>query len=263
MIGYNHLGKNGRLGNQMFQYATTRGIAASKGYDFTIPDSDFQDQWNDHQLFDAFRMSGAKNIGFIDAQYYKEPDNHSHVYLQDFVDNCPDNISLYGYFQTEKYFKHIANDIREDFTFVDNILTPCKEAFSFDDVISLHVRRSDYLSATNVAYHSNCGDNYYENALKEFDSNLPVLIFSDDTEWCKQQDIFKPKRFFISETGNNLMDMCLMTMCNHHIIANSSFSWWGAWLANSQNVVAPKQWYGPAGEHQSTQDLYLPHWKVL
>ena len=132
MIGYNHLGKNGRLGNQMFQYATTRGIAASKGYDFIIPDSDFQDQWNDHQLFDAFRMSGAKNIGFIDAQYYKEPDNHSHVYLQDFVDNCPDNISLYGYFQTEKYFKHIANDIREDFTFVDNILTPCKEAFSLD-----------------------------------------------------------------------------------------------------------------------------------
>ena len=127
----------------------------------------------------------------------------------------------------------------------------------------MHVRRSDYLSTTNVAYHSNCGDNYYENAINEFDSNLPVLIFSDDTEWCKQQDIFKPKRFFISETGNNLMDMCLMTMCNHHIIANSSFSWWGAWLANSQNVVAPKQWYGPAGAHQSTQDLYLPHWKVL
>ena len=263
MIGYNHLGKNGRLGNQMFQYATTRGIAAKKEYDFIIPDSDFGDQWNDHQLFDAFELSSAKNIGFIDGEYYKEPDNHSHVYLEEYVNDCPDNVSLYGYFQTEKYFNHIEDEIRKDFTFVEKILTPCKEAFSFDGVISLHVRRSDYLSQTNVSYHGNCGENYYKNALKEFDSNLPVLIFSDDTRWCKQQEIFQPERFFISETGNNLMDMCLMTMCNHHIIANSSFSWWGAWLNNSQNVVAPKQWYGPSASHLPTKDLYLPHWKVL
>jgi hypothetical protein len=263
MIGYNHLGKNGRLGNQMFQYATTRGIAAKKGYDFIIPDSDFRDQWNDHQLFDAFEMTGVKNIGFIDGEYYKEPDNHSHIYSEDYVNKCPDNVSLYGYFQTEKYFSHISDEIRKDFTFKKEILNPCKEAFDFKEVLSLHVRRSDYLSAHNVSFHGNCGSDYYQNALAQFDSDLPVIIFSDDTEWCKQQEIFKPERFLISETGNNLMDLCLMTMCTHHIIANSSFSWWGAWLANSQNVVAPKQWYGPAGSHQSTQDLYLSHWKVL
>ena len=263
MIGYNHLGKNGRLANQMFQYATTRGIAASKGYDFAIPPSDFQDQWNDHQLFSAFKLSNVKNIGFINGDYYKEPDNHSHIYLQEFVDNCPDNVSLYGYFQTEKYFKHISDEIREDFTFKDDILDPCKEAFDFTDVISLHVRRSDYLLPQHASHHGLCSLEYYQSALSEFDEELPVLIFSDDPDWCEEQEIFQPDRFLISRTNDNLMDMCLMTMCNHHIIANSSFSWWGAWLADSKNVIAPTQWYGPAGVHLSTQDLYPTHWKNL
>jgi hypothetical protein len=263
MIGCNHLGKNGRLANQMFQYAATRGIAAAKGYDFVIPSSDFVDQWNDHQLFNAFKLSSVTNIGYVEGEYYKEQDNHSHIYSQDFVEKCPDNISLYGYFQTEKYFKHIENQIRDDFIFVDEIWNPCKEAFNFDEVISLHVRRTDYLLPQHSSHHGQCTLEYYEEALNNFDSNLPVLIFSDDTKWCKEQDIFKSERFFVSETENNLMDLCLMTMCSHHIVANSSFSWWGAWLADSQNVVAPKKWYGPAGSHLSTQDLYLPTWKLI
>ena len=263
MIGYNHLGKNGRLANQMFQYATTRGIAASNGYDFTIPPSDFKDQWNEHQLFEAFKLPYVKHIGYVEGDYYKEPDNCSHVFSQDFVDNCPDNVSLYGYFQSEKYFKHIENQIREDFIFVDEIWNPCKEAFEFDEVISLHVRRSDYLKPEHFSFHGLCSFEYYQKALEQFDSSLPVLIFSDDTDWCKQQDLFKPDRFLVSETGNNLMDLCLMTMCSHHIIANSSFSWWGAWLADSKNVVAPKNWYSSGGSHLSTQDLYLSHWTLL
>lgn len=263
MIGYNHLGKNGRLANQMFQYAATRGIAASNGYEFTIPHSDFKDQWSEHQLFEAFKLPSVKHVGYIQGEYYKEPDNHSHIYLEDFVNQCPDNVSLYGYFQTEKYFKHIENQIREDFIFVDEIWNPCKESFDFDKIISLHVRRTDYLKPEHASHHGQCSLEYYENALEKLDKNLPVLIFSDEPEWCKQQDLFASERFLVSETENNLMDLCLMSMCSHHIIANSSFSWWGAWLANSENVVAPKNWYGPAGDHLSTQDLYLPHWKVL
>jgi hypothetical protein len=263
MIGYNHLGKNGRLANQMFQYAATRGIAASKGYEFAIPHSDFRDQWNEHQLFDAFKLSSVKHIQYVDGEYYKEPDGNSHIYSQEFVDSCPDNVSLYGYFQTEKYFKHIKNQIREDFIFVDEIWNPCKEAFTFDKVISLHVRRTDYLLPQHSSHHGQCDLEYYQKALDSFNKDLPVLVFSDDPEWCKQQDIFSSERFFISETGSNLMDMCLMTMCSHHIIANSSFSWWGAWLSNSNDVIAPIKWYGPAGSHLSTQDLYLPNWTLL
>jgi hypothetical protein len=263
MIGYNYLGKNGRLANQMFQYASLRGISAFKGYEFMIPPSEFKDQWNHHQLFNAFIMESVKNVGYIGGNYYKEPDNCSHIYLQEYVDGCPDNVSLHGYFQSEKYFKHIEDEIRKDFIFKDEILNPCKEAFSFDKIISLHVRRTDYLLPQHSSHHGQCSLEYYQEALDNFSVDIPVLIFSDDTEWCKQQDIFKSERFLISETGDNLMDLCLMSMCSHHIIANSSFSWWGAWLANSENVIAPKKWYGPAGSHLSTQDLYLSHWKVI
>ena len=261
MIGYDHLGKNGRLGNQMFQYAALRGVAAKHGYEFIIPDSNFEDEWNTHQLFEAFTLPNLKNKGYISSGYYKEEDKQSHIFSQEYVDNCPDNVSLYGFFQTEKYFENIADSIREDFTFKEEILNPCKEEFDFTEAISLHVRRGDYVKKSY--YHPTCPLEYYEEALKQFDSNIPVIIFSDDVNWCKQQKIFSTDRFMTSDTGWNLIDLCLMSMCSHHIIANSSFSWWGAWLSGSDNVIAPKTWYGPAAEGVLTTDLIPERWKML
>ena len=114
MIGHNHIGRNGRFGNQMFQYAATRGIAAARGYDFIIPDGprtdeEFVDEEQQHKLFMAFDMTGAKNIGLLEAGYRKEA---SFRYDQNIVDECPDNVNLYGYFQSEKYFKHIEDESR-------------------------------------------------------------------------------------------------------------------------------------------------------
>jgi hypothetical protein len=74
---------------------------------------------------------------------------------------------------------------------------------------------------------------------------------------------FSSDRFMVSESGWNLSDMCLMTLCSHHIIANSSFSWWGAWLSGSNDVVAPKKWYGPAASDVKTTDLIPARWKTL
>ena len=85
MIGFNHLGQHGRLGNQMFQYAAIRGIAAARGYDFCIPQSDFVDEWKDHQLFETFKMPHSKNRGYqLQPQYYQEQQFH---YDQAYVDN--------------------------------------------------------------------------------------------------------------------------------------------------------------------------------
>ena len=102
-------------------------------------------------------------------------------------------------------------------------------------------------------------------ALSKFDSDLPVLIFSDDTEWCKEQELFKPDRFMVSESNWNLVDMCLMTMCSHHIIANSSFSWWGAWLSGSENVIAPSRWFGDSGytANHNTEDIIPDRWTKI
>ena len=121
MIGFNHLGKIGRLGNQMFQYAALRGIADKHGYDFTIPDSNFEDEWNEHQLFDVFKLPNLKNRGMIDAQYVQENQFH---FNQELFDTCPDNVSIYGFFQTEKYFSHIADSIKEDFKFSGFLILP-------------------------------------------------------------------------------------------------------------------------------------------
>lgn len=261
MIGYDHLGKNGRLGNQMFQYAALRGIAAKHNYEFMIPDSSFEDEWNHHQLFEAFTLPNLKNKGSISQTYYKEDEKMTHIFDQEYVKNCPDNVSLYGFFQTEKYFEHISDSIREDFTFKDEILNPCKESFTFDKIISLHIRRGDYVNKSY--YHPPCELDYYKNALNLFDKDLPVMIFSDDVNWCKKQDLFSSDRFMISDSGWNLIDLCLMSMCTHHIIANSSFSWWGAWLSGHDNVIAPKKWYGPAANGLLTIELIPERWKTL
>jgi hypothetical protein len=260
MIGFNHLGRHGRLGNQMFQYAALRGIAALKGYSFCIPESKFRDQWNDHQLFEAFNLTNLNTRKILPANYYQEEQFH---YDQDYVDNCPDNVNVYGYFQTEKYFSHISDSIREDFTFKSEILDPCKNAFDFDELISLHIRRTDFVEKSDD--HPPCSLEYYQKALEQFNSNIPVMIFSDDIPWCKEQELFSSDRFLFSENEWNLIDLCLMSMCTHHIIANSTFSWWGAWLSGSGNVIGPSNWFGNSGytATHNTLDIIPDRWMKI
>jgi len=262
MIGYNHLGRNGRLGNQMFQYAALRGIAAKHGYQWCIPPSNFTvepraGEEKDHQLFEAFKLPSVEHVEMLGAVYLEEK---SFTFDQELFETCPDNVNLYGFFQTEKYFKHIERQIREDFIFNDDIWNPCKEMFQFDDAISLHIRRSDYVQKQE--FHPLCPIDYYEVALNNLPDDIPVLIFSDDTNWCKRQKIFSSDRFLISESDSNLVDLCLMTMCNYHIVANSSFSWWGAWLANGKKVIAPKVWFGPKANLDDS-DLVPENWERI
>ena len=268
MLAFNHLGQLGRLGNQMFQYASLRGISRNRGYDFCIPNHDtvFRDPYGfttKIELFYPFEMVHVKrqNIKILDRGYAPVVQEKYFHYDQILHNMCPDEISLAGFFQTEKYFKNIESEIRQDFTFKKEILEPCKEMIqSVGEAISLHVRRTDYLQNPN---HAALGLDYYEEALKKFDLDLPVVIFSDDPEWCKEQEIFSDDRFMVSESADQYVDLCLMTLCQHHIIANSSFSWWGAWLSNSNDVVAPSKWFGEGNSDKDTKDLYAEGWVVI
>jgi len=260
MIGFNHLGIIGRLGNQMFQYAALRGIADKHGYEFTIPESNFQDEWTDHQLFEVFNLPNLKHRGRVADRFIQE---RQFNYDPELVEQCPDDISLYGYFQTEKYFSHIADSIKEDFTFKREVVANCEEVMeSIDNPIALHVRRTDYVEKSQD--HPPCSLEYYEDALKKFDHKRPVVIFTDDIKWCKEQEIFKPDRFLVSETQDNIYDLCMMTMCDDYIIANSSFSWWGAWLSKNPDsqVIAPKRWFGTTGytAKNNTEDIVPNRW---
>jgi len=263
MIGFNALGKLGRLGNQMFQFASLKGIAKNNNYNFCLPPSEDKDEWTDHQLFVPFKFQNVMllNIQYIDGNR-PTVEEKSFAFDEELYNNCPKWVNLQGYFQSEKYFKNIEDEIRNDFEFHDHIYDPAKKMIDgVDNPISLHIRRTDYLTLSHN--HNNLGLEYYEEALKHFDNNRTVIIFSDDPEWCNQQEIFSGDRFLVSENNSNYVDLCLMTLCKDHIIANSSFSWWGAWLAKGNKVIAPSKWFGPDNAHLDTTDLYCSDWIVI
>ena len=253
MIGFNELGKFGRLGNQMFQYASLKGIAEKHHYEWCIPPSNFNHPDYEHQLFEIFNLISLKNIGYVPKHYPLVLETKYPNFDAELLSNCPDNINLGGYFQTEKYFKHIKKEIKEDFTFKNNIIEPCKKIINkFKDCISIHIRRKDF-----VSMNESLSIEYYSKALSYF-NNQKVIIFSDDKNWCKEQELFQSSRFFISPF-NNATDLCLMTLCSGHIIANSSFSWWGAWLSNSNTIICPSKWFSN-DLIQNPRDIIVENW---
>ena len=263
MIGFNALGQLGRLGNQMFQFAALKGIARNRGFEYCFPPTKNTNEWTDHQLFNPFKLGSTSqlNVQFIDSDRPTVMEE-TFFFNEKLFNECPDWISLQGFFQTEKYFKHIRDELLKDFEFRDEILEPAQKTMSYwKNPIALHIRRSDYTTNPN---HTTLSMEYYEKALSEFDNSSDVIIFSDEPQWCMEQKLFESDRFMISETGNNYMDMCLMTLCSGHIIANSSFSWWGAWLSSSQKVVAPSGWFkGSGNEHLDTKDIIPESWNVV
>ena len=280
MIGNNRIGCNGRLGNQMFQYASMRGIASVKGFDWVVPPEDY-DHTANYALFETFKMSNVqdKNIGFVKGKILKET---THCFDKNLVDSCSDDTDLDGFFQTEKYFENIADEIRSDFTFKDEYLKPCKEFIDSLETtpIFLHIRRGDAIGKEH--YHPVAPMSYYVEALKRFDEDTPCFVFSDDLDWCKSQDLFKSDKFLFNDNierydyqsmdGSGSMqytllphvDLCLMSLCSGAIIVNSSFSWWGAWLQNNRGkVIASKPWFGPSASHLDTSDVVPDHWEII
>jgi len=265
MIGFNHLGKLGRLANQMFQYASLIGIADKLGLEYTIPNHNeiFFDGINNLriELFDCFDIK-PNHVGQLKTgRYIRESRFHFDKSL--FLLNKNPSMSLYGFFQSQKYFVHVEDEIRKQFVFKNEITELCKQVFkdNFKNPICLHIRRGDYIKLSDN--HNVLSLNYYKKSLEKFSKDRQVIIFSDDFKWCKQQEIFENSRFLISECKNPYVDLCLMSMCSDFIIANSSYSWWGAWLANRGKVIAPSQWFGPANAHLNTKDLYLDSWEVI
>ena len=279
-ISYNRLGSNGRLGNQMFQYASLRGIANYNQYQWMIPPPDHNHKDN-YGLFDTFEMKHVKpeNLGFNDAMTVTEK---THAF-DDSLFYCTDGVNIDAYLQTEDYFVHITDQIREDFTFKKDYLEPCQELISSLDSppIFLHIRQSDNIGREE--YHPILPISYFENALGYFAEDTPCFVFTDDIDWCKKQSFFDQDRFMFNDSndryeyqtidGTGMMqntllpqvDLCLMSLCSGGIIANSSFSWWGAWLQNGKgNIIAPNpdKWYGSAMTHLDTSMMVPARWQI-
>ncbi len=166
------------------------------------------------------------------------------------------DINLTGYFQSEKYFRDCGELIRHHYEPRIDIANKIRTKYAdvLNNAVSIHVRRGDYLLYPDK--HPVCDMNYYNKAMEIFDG-ATFIICSNDMEWCKNN--FKGKNIVFSD-GDEVEDLFLQSFCQHNIIANSSFSWWGAWLNENKNkvVVAPKKWFGP--NYFSSRDLCPDEW---
>jgi hypothetical protein len=277
MITYNKIGHFGRLGNQMFQFAATVGIARKANQLFAFPKEnteipsveDFKDGIRREVYFDLpkYFPNVERTLAPLEQiqTYHIAQEPYFHFCPDLFT--VPDQTNLMGYFQTEKYFEHCSDLILGFFQFDKDIKKQAENNFpSFPvklEYVSIHLRRGDYAGLQQ--FHPVMDADYYFDAMTQFmDGDYCFLIFSDDIQYAKE--LFGEQENIVYIEGNDpAVDMCMMTMCDHNVIANSSFSWWGAWLNDNTNkkVIAPKRWFGPAykGVHD-TKDLYPQSWIV-
>ena len=247
----------GGLGNQMFQisaaYTLSRDINVDCVFDFDTCFTPAQGYPSNKYKNNFFKKINNQKLNLNSFKLYREPKfSYSELPKED-------NLMLFGNFQSERYFSKYKSDILNLFEFsedkknqVDNFI---KETFGNDSVTAVHVRRGDYLSNPN--FHPTCSLEYYNQAMNLIgDGNF--IFIADDINWC--QNNFIGENIFYSPFTNEINDLLLLIMCNNHILANSSFSWWGAYMCNKNNkVIVPSNWFGPNGP-QDTQDIYLDNW---
>lgn len=285
----------GGLGNQMFQYAIARSLAI-KNHTKPVMDMVFFDniaevdtpreyELNCFNIKEAFLSKAKRPLENPEANYQGKKGTlrkikHSLLGKAWSIHREPhhnfdkntlkkgDNTYLVGYWQTEKYFTDIRTELLKDFSFKTNPNTRNQkvlEQIKSTPSISLHVRRGDYISNNHAnKFHGTKGSDYYTKALKEIikkkPDNYTIFIFSDDIAWCKKNLKLANPTVYVTGNKKGSEDMRLMMNCTHNIIANSSFSWWAAWLNQNSNkiVVGPKLWFNDSSVN--TNDVLPSSW---
>jgi hypothetical protein len=290
----------GGLGNQMFQYATGRALALRRGAALKLDLSGFGavgvhtkrryelDSFPIHASAASegdlaqFDLAGKSRSPRLDRVLrllrfnkgadawptYREP----HFHFDPAVAELRAPVYLDGYWQSERYFSDIAGVLRQEFTATapsDPGNAALAEGIDSVGAVSLHVRRGDYVSdpATN-RFHGICSPDYYQRAVDYIAALVGtphLFVFSDDPQWSRANLRFAVPMTIVDANPpeHGYRDMRLMARCRHHIVANSSFSWWGAWLNPSREkiIVAPRQWFAASGN--DTRDLVPPNWVRL
>ncbi len=282
----------GGLGNQMFQYALGKKLAL-KNQDELFLDCSFFSEKGSHtprefeldvftlkatlaqdeqiglfQLKNGSRLASLASKLFAVDRKYKTITEKGHEFHPEVLDS-KGNIHLIGYWQSELYFADIRHELLRDFQFATSLTRKnqelAKEIQSCNSV-SIHIRRGDYVSNESAkSFHGLCDIPYYKRGieyLERNESDLAFFVFSDDIYWAQENLMINAPTTFIDHNKGKASsdDMRLMSMCKHHIIANSSFSWWGAWLNSNENkkVIAPQRWF--LDRSINTQDVIPKSW---
>lgn len=262
MITFNMLGNHGRFGNQMFQYATLYSVAKEKNYKFGIPfKSKSENLYHNMSLNEAFDKLSAKDCS--NYPVYRRFNESSFTYDPG-IFGIPDDTDILGYFQTEKYFKKYRNDLVKEFTFNDQIIERSinKRSIITEPVISIHIRIGDYKYWRDK--HPIMDLNYYKQALEELPKDLFIFAFSDEPQEANKLFENLNRKYTLIEPEDQFTDMCTMTLCDYHVIANSSYSWWGSWLSNSKKTIAPSRWFGSGNDMpKNWSDIYCKNWIII
>lgn len=230
MVTFLNLGGMGHLGNQLFQIAACVGVAEKNNDKAVFSNWKYTDYFNGPFNFDEL---------IVNKTYFETKFGYNEIKYNP-------NLNLDGYFQSEKYFKHCSDKILQMFSFKnENQLRNKWDNFLNKNTCSIHIRRGDYLLYPND--HPQQILEYYINAIKIIEKKHDIdyyLVFSDDINWCKEN--FKSDKYIFIEGQYNTEDLSLMSYCDHNIICNSSFSWWGSWLNKNEDkmIIAPKKWFG-------------------
>ena len=237
-VTFSQLGNQGRLGNQLFQIAAVVALGIRNNDRYVFPPWQYEQDFNLYGCFTGPILTTEK---YVESHYHYAPIPYS------------SNLDVSGYLQSEKYFEDQQDVIRQ-------LLTP-KIGFGIRwGYTAIHVRRGDYLNLTKEFIQLDM--DYYQRAMEVIKSKQ-YIVFSDDLSWCR--NTFKGDNITFSDGRSVVEDLSLMISCENQIIANSSFSWWAAWLnANpSKNVIAPRRWFGPNLAYNDTKDLIPSGWIMI
>ncbi|MDB5123515.1 MAG: glycosyl transferase, family 11 [Mucilaginibacter sp.] len=279
----------GGLGNQMFQYAMGKSLSIKNNVPLKLALTFFDDSPARSFKLDAFNIGENKASQTEIDKYRGRPATFLQK-VRNKLKKLPGNIViekdmlyhpeykaitppvyLSGYWQSEYYFKEHEQDIRSIFRAKDEFINGSRELIAKIKpvhAVSLHIRRGDYIHNKEInKTHGACSMEYYYKAIQIIGDRVknPVFyIFSDDLAWCKQHiEISYPHYFVEHQTEHSeVADLYLMSICKHHIIANSSFSWWGAWLNPSVDkiVVAPQRWFADAEKNKQAETIVPAQW---
>lgn len=231
----------GGLGNQLFQYSYGRALSLERNEKLLVDDSWYKGRLNRSYMLQHFKISAGK-ANFLHRIFCKKS------YLQD----------LTGEWHSEKHFKKYEDVIRKELTLTTD------QKLSSENSVSIHLRGTDYVRGNKSAFHGTCTPEYYSRAIEDIRqkvSNSHFYIFTDDIEWAKNHIAFPEPFTLVSDTTKAPhVELALMSSCRHNIIANSTFSWWAAWLNPNPGkiVVAPKKWF--ADEKASNSDILPSSW---
>ena len=277
----------GGLGNQLFQYAAAKCLAEKTGALCKLDTSSLhQNQLRQLDLTSfSFEPIVAttkeiKQFVYLPSLYRHSPCflsklgkniyRESHFHFDEKFYSLNNPVYLDGYFQSEKYFKPVENIIRTGFTVKPSLVSHLKGRifeWQASETVAVHIRRGDYTNKKIQDYHGILTADYYNKAIALVAEKITTpyfCFFSDDIDWVKKNIIISfPHEFTSSFTNSAIEDFYLMTQCRHNIIANSSFSWWAAWLNNhsKKTIIAPKKWFNKA--KIDTKDLFPHDWMQL